>query len=315
MDLAGWIDAYLQHLRAERGLAANTVESYARDLQALVRALGPEATLAACSEEAVARVLAAEARRGLSPRSSARMLSAFRGFFRFLLREKAVEADACALAEGPRLRRRLPRVLRFEEVERLLATPDPHTGRGLRDAAMLHVLYASGLRVSELAHLRLADVDLERGLLSVQGKGGKRRLVPFGEGARAFLLRYCQEERPRVAAAVEARGRGRPAGVLFLSPRGKALTRQGIWKLLRAHARAAGITTPLSPHKLRHSFATHLLRGGADLRAVQAMLGHADLSTTEIYTHVADDHVRAAHAKAHPRGGSGRTGERSSRTW
>jgi integrase/recombinase XerD len=301
MDLGAWIDAYLQHLRVERSLAANTVESYARDLQSLVRALGDDTAVSALDEGHIADVLLQSARRGLGPRSSARQLSALRGFFKFLLREKAIEKDPTALIDGPRLQRRLPKVLSFEEVERLLAAPDDGSPRGLRDAAMIHVLYASGLRVSELCTLRLADLDLGRGLLSVLGKGGKRRLVPFGEAARALLERYMREARPAAEAHALAKKGGKHASILFLSPRGGPLTRQGFWKLLGRHARAAGITTALSPHKLRHSFATHLLRGGADLRAVQAMLGHADLSTTEIYTRIADDHVREAHARSHPR--------------
>ena len=184
-------------------------------------------------------------------------------------------------------------MLSFEEIERLLAIPNRIKPRGIRDAAMIHLMYASGLRVSELVGLKTGDLDTKAGLVSALGKGGKRRLVPVGETALNHLGAYLRDVRPKVARPNDT--------ALFVSPRGGPLTRQGFWKLLKTYARAAGITTPISPHKLRHSFATHLLRNGADLRAVQAMLGHADLGTTEIYTRVAQDHIRAAHARAHPR--------------
>ena len=200
------------------------------------------------------------------------------------------------LVDRPRLGRRLPRVLSFEEVQRLLEAPLPDpanpTARGTRDAAMLHLMYASGLRVSELCGLKLGDLDTKRGVVAAFGKGGKRRLIPVGEAALHHVSNYLRDVRPKSTSRDPH---------LFLSPRGKAFSRQGFWKLIKRYAAIAGILTPISPHKLRHSFATHLLRGGADLRAVQAMLGHADLGTTEIYTHVAHDHVRLAHSRAHPR--------------
>ncbi|MBX3225111.1 MAG: tyrosine recombinase, partial [Labilithrix sp.] len=233
-------------------------------------------------------------RRGKSARSSARQLSAMRGFFRFLVRERAIPTDPTELVERPRLARKLPRVLSYEEVDRLLAAPPDDTARGVRDSAMIHLMYASGLRVSELCGLALGELDRRVGTVSPLGKGGKRRVVPVGQVALERIERYVDLVR------VHNKGAARDKH-LFLSPRGKRFTRQGLWKLLKAYARATGITTPISPHKLRHSFATHLLRGGADLRAVQAMLGHADLGTTEIYTRVAQDHVRAAFERAHPR--------------
>ena len=294
MDLASWIDAYLNHLRVERALASNTLEAYARDLNGLAGAVGDSAAPGDIDVEHISRLLVDNVARGFGARSSARQLSALRGFFRFLVRERAIQSDPTELIDRPRIGRRLPGVLSFEEIERLLATPDVTTDRGRRDAAMMHLMYASGLRVSELCGLRLRDLDTKAGVVSAFGKGGKRRLVPVGEVALAHLDVYLKEVRPRVAAA--------GATVLFVSPRGDGLTRQGFWKLLKRYARVAGILRPISPHKLRHSFATHLLRGGADLRAVQAMLGHADLGTTEIYTHVAQDHVKAAHARSHPRG-------------
>ena len=307
MNLAGWIDAYLDHLRVERALAGNTLEAYARDLNVLAahvqgdagagegKAEGVEPS--AIGAEAIASLMVKNAERGFGARSSARQLSAIRGFFRFLVRERAVPEDPTRLVDRPRLTRKLPRVLSFEEVERLLAAPDASTDRGALHAAMLHVMYASGLRVSELCGLRVSDLDLQRGLVRARGKGGKHRLVPVGEVAMAHATRYLDEIRPRHARPDET--------TLFVSPRisrGSArFTREGFWRMVRRYAVAAGIVPLPSPHKLRHSFATHLLRGGADLRAVQAMLGHADLGTTEIYTHVARDHVRAAHAKSHPR--------------
>ena len=293
MDLQGWIDAYLDHLRVERSLASNTLEAYARDLNALAAHVGADTAPGAIGAEAVASLMVDNVGRGFGARSSARQLSAIRGWFRFLVRERAVAEDPTKLVDRPKLARKLPRVLSFDEVERLLAAPDTRTDRGALHAAMLHVMYASGLRVSELCSLRLGDLDLQRGLVAPHGKGGKRRLVPVGEVAMDFTSRYLRDVRPKYAAEGER--------VLFVSPRGGAFTREGFWRMVRRYAVGAGIVPLPSPHKLRHSFATHLLRGGADLRAVQAMLGHADLGTTEIYTHVAQDHVRAAHAKAHPR--------------
>jgi integrase/recombinase XerD len=293
VHLSGWIDTYLDHLRVERALSSNTLEAYARDLNRLAAHAGDAVDPRAIGSGVIAELLADNVRTGFGARSSARQLSALRGFFRFLVRERVVESDPTSLVDRPRLGRRLPKVLSFDEIERLLACPDAATDRGARDLAMIHLMYASGLRVSELCGLRVGDLDTKTGVVSVLGKGSKRRLVPVGEVALTHLESYIRDVRPRHARPNES--------ILFVSPRGGALTRQGFWKLLKRYAAGAGIMTPLSPHKLRHSFATHLLRGGADLRAVQAMLGHADLGTTEIYTHVAQDHVRAAHARAHPR--------------
>lgn len=295
VDLSGWIDVYLDHLRVERTLAKNTLDAYAGDLNALSARVGEGASPADIDMGTVASLLADNVRRGTKgARSSARQLSALRGFFRFLVREHAIEACPTSLIETPKLGRRLPRTYSFEEIERLLATPDVTTPRGLLHASMMHVMYASGLRVTELCTLALADMDLERGVVSVLGKGGKRRLIPVGEVALDHVRAYLARVRSHVARPNER--------VLFVTSHGGAMTRQGFWKLLRKYAAAAGIAGPLSPHKLRHSFATHLLRGGADLRAVQAMLGHADLGTTEIYTRVAMDHIQATYSKAHPRG-------------
>ncbi len=294
MELHAWVDAYLDHLRVERALASNTVEAYARDLGKLCAHAESQGVMDPKGLDApmVSTFLVVLAAEGIGARSAARHLSAVRGFTSFLRRERALEGDPCALVERPRIGRRLPKVLGQGEVGDLLLAPDAVTFRGLRDRAMLHLLYAAGLRVSELCGLKVGDVDKKRGLVSPLGKGGKRRLVPLGEPALDALDAYLvlRKDHP-----------GGEGTVLFLSPRGKALTRQGFWKIITAYARGAGIAKPSSPHKLRHSFATHLLEGGADLRSVQALLGHADISTTEIYTHVADDHLRRAYKKAHPR--------------
>lgn len=294
MDVLGWIDAYLDHLRVERALAKNTLEAYARDLGELAQHVDGEDEPSAIEPAAVLDFVIAASKRGKSARSSARQLSAVRGFFKFLVREKAIPTDPSELVERPKLARKLPRVLSYDEVDRLLAAPSEDSPKGIRDSAMIHLMYASGLRVSELCSLALGELDRRVGTVSPLGKGGKRRVVPVGQVALERIERYLELVRPLNKGAATDKH-------LFLSPRGKRLTRQGLWKLLKAYARACGITTPISPHKLRHSFATHLLRGGADLRAVQAMLGHADLGTTEIYTRVAQDHVRQAFERAHPR--------------
>jgi integrase/recombinase XerD len=292
VNLHGWIDAYMSHLRVERGLSKNTLDAYGHDLARLAATVG-DPDPASIDGEQIARLLVDNVATGFGARSSARQLSGLRGFFRFLVRERAISTDPTTLVDRPRLGRRLPRSLSFEEVERLLATPDATRDRGARDATMFHLMYASGLRVTELVSLRIDDLDLARGVVMPLGKGGKRRLVPVGEVALAMLTHYLKDVRPRAVR--------KATSALFVSPWGGAFSRQGFWGILKRYAAAAGIRTPISPHKLRHSFATHLLRGGADLRAVQAMLGHADLGTTEIYTHVAKDHVKAAHTRAHPR--------------
>jgi integrase/recombinase XerD len=296
MSLDGWIDSYLDHLRVERALAKNTLEAYARDLGEVARHVEEDAAadIRRIDASVVLGFVVSGSRRGKSARSSARQLSALRGFFRFLVRERAIETDPTELVERPKVSRKLPRVLTYEDVDRLLAAPPLDTARGIRDSAMIHLMYASGLRVSELCALKVGDLDRRVGTVAPLGKGGKRRIVPVGQVALERIEAYVD--------LVRAHAKGMATDPhLFLSPRGKRFTRQGLWKLLKAYARGVGIQTPISPHKLRHSFATHLLRGGADLRAVQAMLGHADLGTTEIYTRVAQDHVRTAYDKAHPR--------------
>ena len=295
MDLHAWVDAYLDHLRVERALSPRTLEAYARDLAKLCVLCEASGITSPGEIDAtvVSTYLVELGRQGLGARSATRHLSAVRGFSKFLLRERAISADPAALVERPRTSRKLPKVLSVEEIGRILEAPDDRSFRGLRDRAMLHVMYAAGLRVSEVVGLKIADVDRKQGVVFAFGKGSKRRIVPLGEPALDALDAYLavRKDHPRAAMT--------PA--LFLSPRGKPLTRQGVWKLLGAYARGVGVTKPSSPHKLRHSFATHLLEGGADLRSVQALLGHADITTTEIYTHLTDDHVRTVYRRSHPR--------------
>lgn len=295
-SLEAMVDAFLDHLRVERALAKNSVESYARDLGKMLKFAEIEKikTPADLTSSAVAKLISNWSKDQLSSRSIARQLSALRGFFKFLMRERIIEVDPSTLIDAPRTGRKLPRWLSFDEVEQILNAPDPALVRGRRDRAMLHTMYAAGLRVSELVSLRLADVDHQQGVLSVIGKGGKRRFVPLTTIALQLIEEYLAADRD-----VHAK-----PGVqtLFVSPRGKAMTRQGFWKIISQYARGVGIMRPISPHQLRHSFATHLLERGADLRMVQTMLGHADITTTEVYTHLTHDHVRQAHREAHPRG-------------
>lgn len=286
---------YLEHLRVERGLAHNTVEAYAHDLRefaAFVTEAG--ATLTSVHAELAAGFLGALTERRVGKRSQARYLSAMRGLYRFLCAERQLTSDPTALLDRPRNTKPLPVVLTRGEIDALLAAPDLDEPAGLRDAAMLYAMYASGLRVSELVNLELAQLSIAQGLLKVHGKGGKQRLVPIGDVACGLCERYLAEVRPRWARASER--------ALFVSARGVRLTRQAFWKIVRRYALVAGIAKAISPHKLRHSFATHLLEGGADLRAVQEMLGHSDIATTQVYTHVLTDHLKSVHERYHPRG-------------
>jgi integrase/recombinase XerD len=290
------LDLFLSHVRLEKGLAANSVEAYGRDLK---RYAGHLADLGISDWGAVGRGevrahLAALVEAGLSPRSQARALSAIRSLHALLVREKLAAQDPTDEIDAPRPGRRLPSLLSREEVEALLAQPDPRRAAGRRDRAMLELLYATGLRVSELVSLELNDVNLETRVLVARGKGSKERLVPVGAPAAESVRAY-------LAGAREALLRGRRSRHLFVTPRGGPMTRQGFAKIVARCARGAGIRRRISPHKLRHSFATHLLEGGADLRAVQAMLGHADVSTTQIYTHVDRTHVRRLYDRFHPR--------------
>lgn len=296
MTLDDALDRWFDHLKVERNLSPHTLESYARDLRQLGAWLAERgvADVAAVEPSHLTAFLLDRAREGVSTRSRARALSAVRGLYRFLRTEKLIDADPAAAVDGPRLERRLPHVLAVEAIDRLLAAPDRSDPRGLRDATMIETMYATGLRVSELVKLRVEDVDLRSGFVRTLGKGRKQRLVPIGQPARELLRRYLAEARPAFL-------RGRQSATLFLSRLGRAMTRQAFWKLLRGYARVAGIRGPLSPHKLRHSFATHLLERGADLRSVQAMLGHADVATTQIYTHVSAGRLLELYKRHHPR--------------
>lgn len=289
------LDPFLEHLVVERGLAQNSLEAYRRDLTRYGAYLkGRRRRVTALDRAEVPRYLLALREAGLSPRSVARHLSAIRQFHRFLVREGHATADPTSHLESPRPWRRLPTVLSRDEVDRLLAPRQARTPQEFRDRAMLELMYASGLRVSELVGLRLADLNLTVGVVRVLGKGNKERLVPLGAAAMESLRAYLAQGRPRLE-------KRRPSLQLFLGRHGRGLTRQMFWQLLKRYVRAAGITKPVTPHTLRHSFATHLLEGGADLRSVQLMLGHADIGTTQIYTHVSRAHLKATYDKYHPR--------------
>jgi integrase/recombinase XerD len=289
-----WVDLYLDHLKVERALSPRSIDAYGSDLRHVLANLETRGARLSDLDTALgSRLLIDLAHEGLSARSQARLLSTLRGLFRYLLEEGVIPQNPLALVSSPRLTRKLPSLLNAEEVLRLLHAPDTTTARGVRDAAMLHVMYAAGLRVSELVSLTLSGIDLKSGYIRVLGKGKKPRLVPIGRAAISAIERYIAEVRGALARPNER--------CLFVTSHKRGMSRQTFWKLIRRYARAAGIQKRMTPHMLRHSFATHLLQGGADLRAVQTMLGHADISTTQIYTHVTGDHLRAMHARCHPR--------------
>ena len=282
----------------EKGLSANTLSAYGRDLGAYADFLREKKKITdpeVIKQADVLSYLVVLKKRGLAPRSRARVLSALRSFHRFLIRENYASHDPTALIESPRMLSALPHLLSETDVEKLLAAPAGDSPLALRDRAMLEVLYATGMRVSELVGLRLGDLKLDIGCLNAFGKGSKQRLIPLGEVAIEILREYLQNGRPRLL-------RDLASEEVFLNSRGKKLSRQGFWKILGQHALQAGIQQRVYPHMLRHSFATHLLEHGADLRSVQTMLGHADISTTQIYTHVLHERLQQLHQKYHPRG-------------
>ena len=288
------IHAYLEHLRVERRLAEHTLESYARDLAALAAFAAadgrrPETLDRHALEAFVRRQMTS----GLSPRSVARSVAAVRGFYRFLVLDRHLEHSPADDLQPPRAWPALPKFLSLEEVDRLIAQPDVSTPRGLRDRAMIELLYATGMRVSELVGIRASDLHLDEHYVSCIGKGNKERLIPIGEQATDWVRRYQQAGRPALVKRASTR--------LFLNARGGPLSRVGFWKILKTHARRGNLPPTLSPHTIRHSFATHLLERGADLRAIQMMLGHADLSTTQIYTHVLEARLRTIYDRFHPR--------------
>ncbi|GIZ11187.1 site-specific tyrosine recombinase XerD [Pseudomonas sp. NCCP-436] len=290
------IEQFLEVLWLEKGLSAHTRAAYRSDLEHFNVWLEDRSLrLEQIGREAILDHLAWRLEQGYQARSTARFLSGVRGFYRFLLRENLIDEDPTLQVELPQIGRPLPKSLSEADVEALLLAPDTDDPIGLRDRAMLEVLYACGLRVTELVSLTLEQVNLRQGVLRVFGKGSKERLVPLGEEAIVWLERFQREARPLLLG-------GRPSDVLFPSQRGEQMTRQTFWHRIKHQARVAGIDKPLSPHTLRHAFATHLLNHGADLRVVQMLLGHSDLSTTQIYTHIARARLQELHAQHHPRG-------------
>ena len=295
-DAAFRVEQYIDHLNFERGLSTLTVDAYRRDLLRFVEFVDGEGRSEPRS------VTAADVRNyvlhlgglGLAPTTVRRAQSALRTYFGFLVEEGVTEHDPTEGLESPRVGRPLPDVLSYEEVLKLLEAPRVHSPFYWRDRAILEVLYATGVRVSELVGLKLAGLDLKLGLCTVSGKGAKERMVPLGEPARVALRRYLNDVRTRF-------DQGRSGGHVFLSRNGRHLSRTSIWSLVREAARTAGLSKRVSPHTLRHTFATHLLEGGADLVSVQELLGHVDISTTQIYTHLDRDYLRSVHRKYHPR--------------
>jgi integrase/recombinase XerD len=290
------IELFLDAAWAERGLSENTLKSYRYDLQQVAVFLDDRGTDLLCtSREDLLAFLAAQVQSGRSPRSLSRYLSGIRQFFQWAIREGRLQRDPSALIESPKLGRGLPKALNESQVEALLEAPDTSTPLGLRDRTMLELMYATGLRVSELVGLELSNINLNQGVVRVMGKGGKERLVPLGEDASDCLQRYLRGARPELMKEADA-------PQVFVTNRKAGMTRQAFWHAIRRYALKAEIERDVSPHMLRHSFATHLLNHGADLRVVQLLLGHSDLSTTQIYTHIAREGLKRIHSKHHPRG-------------
>jgi len=291
------IDKFLDALWLEKGLSENTLKSYRHDLESYAAWLVDESQdITSVKRTDLNRYLSFRMRRGLKARSTARSLSCLRALYRYLLREKLIQDDPTLRVENPKLGRPLPDTLTEADVEKLLATPDIETPLGMRDRTMLEVLYACGLRVSELTGLKLSEINLRQGVIRIVGKGSKERLVPMGEEAISWLTRYLAEARNDLLK------NNLGQDVVFPSNRGVAMTRQTFWHRIKELAKKAGIQKKLSPHTLRHAFATHLLNHGADLRVVQLLLGHSDLSTTQIYTHIAQQRMKELHQQHHPRG-------------
>ncbi len=291
-----YLQVFLDALWLESGLSQHTIDAYRRDLQGFAAWLfQQDKTLLQVHAEDIQHYLSCRMRQGTKVRSDARLLSSLRRFYRYLCREQYIDADPTVLLESPRLGRTLPSSLTEQEVENLLAQPKVDEILGLRDRTMLEVLYATGLRVSELVTLEMGQVNMRQGLIRCIGKGNKERLVPLGEEALDWLQQYLTHSRPQLL-------QGRVCDDLFPTRRGQRMTRQAFWYLIKRYAKQAGISKTLSPHTLRHAFATHLLNHGADLRVVQLLLGHSDLSTTQIYTHIAQARLKSLHSRYHPRG-------------
>jgi integrase/recombinase XerD len=291
------IDQYINYLILEKGLSDNTIESYSRDIVRYVEYLKQKRVkqISDADTPLILTYLISLRDGGLKAKSTARHLVTLRGFYRYLVQEKIIKHDPARLVDLPKSGLKLPDVLSVSEIKLLLSTPDTQTPLGLRNAAMIELLYAAGLRVSELVNLKLLDINTEAGFVRVIGKGSKERIVPIGKYAKNIIDRYVKTARSLLL-------KGGVSHYLFVARAGKPMTRQGFWKLLKQYALQAGIAKKITPHSFRHSFASHLLEGGADLRAVQIMLGHTDISTTQIYTHVAREHLLLMHAKYHPRG-------------
>jgi integrase/recombinase XerD len=291
------VDAYLNYLVVEKGLSTNTVEAYSSDMARFRQFMQAERIdrVSGADTAMILKYLITLRDQGLGARSRARHLVTLRGFYRFLVQEKVLAHDPARLVDLPKSGLKLPEVLHLKEVQALLEAPDTGKPTGMRDAAMLELIYAAGLRVSELIHVKLQDINLEAGFVRVMGKGAKERIVPIGRPAKAKIDAYLGRARPLLLKQARS-------PFLFVARAGRPITRQGFWKNLRKYSLTTGINKRITPHILRHSFATHLLESGADLRAVQVMLGHADISTTQLYTHVARDQLKRIHEKFHPRG-------------
>ncbi len=290
-----WVDRYLEHILIEKGLSENSLFGYSQDLATLLGFLSAKSfRLEELTDQTLFLYLTYLRAKGLKSRSLARHLSSLRGFFSYAVSEKWYKEDPGHLLENPKLPKKLPEFLTRAEIARILDLPDGNTKLGMRDKAMLELLYAAGLRVSELIQMKVLDYDAQVGLLRVFGKGSKERLVPIHYTAQDVLNRYLKQTRPSFKPAED---------FMFLNRSGKGLTRQGVWKLIKKFAAKAEIKRSISPHTFRHSFATHLLEGGADLRTVQLLLGHADISATEIYTHIQSGRLKSIHQEYHPRSG------------
>lgn len=298
MEIAPAIASFLTHVRVEKGLSPNTVVAYRRDLVKFeAYAKKKKLALEGVTRDDLVDFLSHLFHQKLESRTVARHLVTLRNFFRFAQTEDLIPSDPTLNLESPKIRRTLPGYLRLAEIERLLTQPNDKTPIGLRDRTMLDVLYSTGLRVSELVHLRVMDIDRSVGCIRCIGKGDKERIVPIGKKALALVERYLRDSRPKLVPE----GKQVNSPTLFINKRGGPLSRVGVWKILSAYGRQAGLRVPLTPHMLRHSFATHLLEGGADLRSVQLMLGHSDISTTQIYTHVVEERLKQIYKAHHPR--------------
>ena len=290
------LDSFLSYLVVEKGLSENTLESYGRDLKKFLLFIKSRGITSAREIKYgdILDFMTRSREEGLNATTIVRSMVSVKQFFKYLLSEKVLSEDPTAHIKTPKMKKAIPGVISLDDVESILGAPDESTPEGLRDAAMLEILYATGIRVSELIGLKLNDVNFELGFVVVYGKGSKERVVPIGDKAREKLLSYLRDSRPALL-------KGREAKSLFVTRRGAGMTRQGFWKIIKAQALKAGVTKKISPHTLRHSFATHLLERGADLRTIQVMLGHSDISTTQIYTHVESERLKEIHKKYHPR--------------